>query len=156
MPDKTFTAQLSELEQAARAEQHELERQREQAQRRTRELRAQLAARPVDEFDAGGVSKPKSEARRLQNEIDSFDDALFAERIKSAEQRTRAAWRTADRFINSHLVEIAHERQADDVQCVADFAAWLDEGERIIRTIFDRAGSWGPLLKAVPGLDIQR
>jgi hypothetical protein len=159
MSDQPFTAQLAQLEQAARAaraEQRELEDQRDQAQQRAHDLRALLAARPASEFDSSGVPNPKTDARRLQGDIDAAADVLWSERIKAAGQRTRQARRAVDRFVHRHLVEIAEERYADDLQCVADLNAWLADGDQCIRNVTDRAQSWGQLLNAVQGLDIQR
>src|SRR4051812_28728863 len=80
MSDQPFTAQLAELEQAvraARAEQRELDDQRDQAQQRAHDLRALLAARPAGEFDASGAPKPKTDARRLQVDIDAAANVLW-------------------------------------------------------------------------------
>ena len=138
------TERRAELEQAvrdAKAAEHRLRDQQREAQAKATELTRELATRPAGEFDDHGAPKPKTKARRLKDQVDAATSDLWSERIKVAEQDTKAARVAYARFTSDNLVDLVKEREAGDVQAVVDLDDALAGVERAVRTLHARAGS---------------
>ena len=152
------TERRAELEQAvkdAKAAEHRLRDQQRQAQGKAAEL---TASRHTAGRRVRRPRRPEAEdtARRLKDQVDAATSDLWGERIKVAEQDTKAARVAYDRFTQQHLVDLVKEREAGDVQAVVDLDDALAGVERAVRTLHARAAAHGDLMRGVQGLDVRR